>query len=296
MNCRKEWSNIQSKMNKKLIMVLGPTASGKTDYSVSLAERLGSPVISCDSRQIFRELKIGTAPPSPEQLQRVKHYFIFSNSIHEHYTAGQYETDALNLLDELFKTHDTLVVTGGSGLYADALSKGLDDFPPSDMELRGHLMSRLANEGIETLREELRVLDAESYNQLDTANTQRVIRALEVTLQTGKKFSSYKNNTAKQRPFQIERRLMVKPREELYRRIDLRVDMMMEAGLLKEAESLFDFRHLTSLKTVGYRELFDYMEGKSTLPEAVELIKRNTRRYAKRQITWWRRYDDMIII
>jgi tRNA dimethylallyltransferase len=283
-------------MNKKLIMVLGPTASGKTDYSVSLAERLGSPVISCDSRQIFRELKIGTAPPSPEQLQRVKHYFIFSNSIHEHYTAGQYETDALNLLDELFKTHDTLVVTGGSGLYADALSKGLDDFPPSDMELRGHLMSRLANEGIETLREELRVLDAESYNQLDTANTQRVIRALEVTLQTGKKFSSYKNNTAKQRPFQIERRLMVKPREELYRRIDLRVDMMMEAGLLKEAESLFDFRHLTSLKTVGYRELFDYMEGKSTLPEAVELIKRNTRRYAKRQITWWRRYDDMIII
>jgi len=277
-------------------MVLGPTASGKTDYSVSLAERLGSPVISCDSRQIFRELKIGTAPPSPEQLQRVKHYFIFSNSIHEHYTAGQYETDALNLLDELFKTHDTLVVTGGSGLYADALSKGLDDFPPSDMELRGHLMSRLANEGIETLREELRVLDAESYNQLDTANTQRVIRALEVTLQTGKKFSSYKNNTAKQRPFQIERRLMVKPREELYRRIDLRVDMMMEAGLLKEAESLFDFRHLTSLKTVGYRELFDYMEGKSTLPEAVELIKRNTRRYAKRQITWWRRYDDMIII
>ena len=277
-------------------MVLGPTASGKTDYSVSLAERLGSPVISCDSRQIFRELKIGTAPPSPEQLQRVKHYFIFSNSIHEHYTAGQYETDALNLLDELFKTHDTLVVTGGSGLYADALSKGLDDFPPSDMELRGHLMSRLANEGIETLREELRVLDAESYNQLDTANTQRVIRALEVTLQTGKKFSSYKNNTAKQRPFQIERRLMVKPREELYRRIDLRVDMMMEAGLLKEAESLFDFRHLTSLKTVGYRELFDYMEGKSTLPEAVELIKRNTRRYAKRQITWWRRYNDMIII
>lgn len=277
-------------------MVLGPTASGKTDYSVSLAERMGSPVISCDSRQIFRELKIGTAPPSPEQLQRVKHYFIFSNSIHEHYTAGQYETDALNLLDELFKTHDTLVVTGGSGLYADALSKGLDDFPPSDMELRGHLMSRLANEGIETLREELRELDAESYNQLDTANTQRVIRALEVTLQTGKKFSSYKNNTAKQRPFQIERRLMVKPREELYRRIDLRVDMMMEAGLLKEAESLFDFRHLTSLKTVGYRELFDYMEGKSTLPEAVELIKRNTRRYAKRQITWWRRYDDMIII
>lgn len=277
-------------------MVLGPTASGKTDYSVSLAERMDSPVISCDSRQIFRELKIGTAPPSPEQLQRVKHYFIFSNSIHEHYTAGQYETDALNLLDELFKTHDTLVVTGGSGLYADALSKGLDDFPPSDMELRGHLMSRLANEGIETLREELRVLDAESYNQLDTANTQRVIRALEVTLQTGKKFSSYKNNTAKQRPFQIERRLMVKPREELYRRIDLRVDMMMEAGLLKEAESLFDFSHLTSLKTVGYRELFDYMEGKSTLPEAVELIKRNTRRYAKRQITWWRRYDDMIII
>jgi len=277
-------------------MVLGPTASGKTDYSVSLAERLGSPVISCDSRQIFRELKIGTAPPSPEQLQRVKHYFIFSNSIHEHYTAGQYETDALNLLDELFKTHDTLVVTGGSGLYADALSKGLDDFPPSDMELRGHLMSRLANEGIESLREELRVLDAESYNQLDTANTQRVIRALEVTLQTGKKFSSYKNNTAKQRPFQIERRLMVKPREELYRRIDLRVDMMMKAGLLKEAESLFDFRHLTSLKTVGYRELFDYMEGKSTLPEAVELIKRNTRRYAKRQITWWRRYNDMIII
>lgn len=283
-------------MEKKLIMVLGPTASGKTDYSVALAEQLGSPVISCDSRQIYKEMKIGTAPPSPEQMERVRHYFIFSNTIHEHYTAGQYEIDALKLLEELFKTHDTLVVTGGSGLYADALSHGLDDFPPSDLELRSTLMKRLETEGIESLTEELRILDSESYEHLDISNTQRVIRALEVTIQTGNKFSSYKSNTDKQRPFKIERRLMVRPREELYKRIDLRVDLMMNAGLLSEAESLFEHRNLTALRTVGYRELFDYMEGKTTLEEAVELIKRNTRRYAKRQITWWRRYDDMIII
>lgn len=283
-------------MEKKLIMVLGPTASGKTDYSVALAEQLGSPVISCDSRQIYKEMKIGTAPPSPEQMERVRHYFIFSNTIYEHYTAGQYEIDALKLLEELFKTHDTLVVTGGSGLYADALSHGLDDFPPSDLELRSTLMKRLETEGIESLTEELRILDSESYEHLDISNTQRVIRALEVTIQTGNKFSSYKSNTDKQRPFKIERRLMVRPREELYKRIDLRVDLMMNAGLLSEAESLFEHRNLTALRTVGYRELFDYIEGKTTLEEAVELIKRNTRRYAKRQITWWRRYDDMLII
>jgi len=269
--------------------MVGPTAAGKTDYAISLALKFGSPVISCDSRQIYREMKIGTAPPTPEQLSLVKHYFIFSHSIHDDYTAGQYEMEALPLIETLFENHDNLVMVGGSGLYVDAICKGMDDFPKSDPELRMTLMSRLKTEGLDSLRSELRLLDRESYDSIDITNPQRVIRALEVTLMTGRKFSSFKSYTQKKRNFEIEKIVVDRPREELYERINLRVEKMMEAGLLEEATGLYQFRKRTALKTVGYSELFDYIDGKVSLDEAVWLIKRNTRRYAKRQITWWRR-------
>lgn len=277
--------------DKRLYVVIGPTAVGKTDYAISLALRHGSPVISCDSRQIYKELKIGTAPPTPAQLAAVRHYFIFSHSIHDFYTAGKYELEALTLLEELFKTHDTLVMAGGSGFYVDAVCKGIDDFPPTDIAIRERLMQRLTEEGLDSLRLELKLQDRESYDSIDVANPQRVVRALEVMLQTGEKFSSFKRYQSKQRNFEIEKILIEKPREELYERINLRVDRMMEDGLLEEVKGLYEFRDRPALKTVGYRELFDYIDGRCSLDEAVELIKQNTRRYAKRQMTWWRRED-----
>ncbi|MFA5849598.1 MAG: tRNA (adenosine(37)-N6)-dimethylallyltransferase MiaA [Bacteroidales bacterium] len=274
---------------KKLFIVIGPTAAGKTDYAIDLAQKFDSPVISCDSRQIYRELRIGTAPPTDDQLAMVHHYFIFSHSIHDLYTAGKYELEALKLLEELFQTHDSLVMVGGSGLYVDAVCRGIDDFPPADMELREDLMLRLKSEGVETLRKELRLLDRESYETIDIANPQRVIRALEVCLSTGETFSSFKQFKSKPRNFKIEKILIERPREELYQRIDKRVDLMMDRGLLEEVRGLYEFRDRPALKTVGYRELFDYIDGKCSLDEAIELIKRNSRRYAKRQMTWWRR-------
>lgn len=261
---------------------------GKTDYSIRLAREYGSPIISCDSRQIYKEMKIGTAPPSHEQLEQIKHYFIFSHSVLEHYTAGKYEVEALNLLQELFCKHDRLVMVGGSGLYVDALCYGLDDFPETDMELRRSLTKRGEEEGIESLRRELKMLDPESYNEIDIANTQRVIRALEVTLMTGKKFSSFKSNRKRERPFEIEKISLSRPREELYERIDRRVDTMLELGLIEEVQSLYEYKNRPALKTVGYREIFNYLDGTISLDEAIFLIKRNSRRYAKRQITWWR--------
>lgn len=274
---------------KTLKVIVGPTASGKTDYSIELANQYNSPIISCDSRQIYKELKIGTAPPSEEQLAQIKHYFIFSHSIFDFYTAGKYELEALELINNLFLTHDTLIVVGGSGLYVDALCYGIDDFPDSDMILRDNLMQRLSAEGIESLRNELRLLDPESYETIDKKNPQRIVRALEVCLQTGKKFSSFKSSSSKQRNFTIERTIIERPREELYDRINLRVDKMIESGLIDEAKELHKFKDLPALKTVGYKELFDYFDGKTSLEEAIDLIKRNTRRYAKRQITWFKR-------
>ena len=274
---------------KTLKVIVGPTASGKTDYSIELAKQYNYPIISCDSRQIYKELKIGTAPPSEEQLAQIKHYFIFSHSIFDFYTAGKYELEALELINNLFLTHDTLIVVGGSGLYVDALCYGIDDFPDSDMILRDNLMQRLSAEGIESLRNELRLLDPESYETIDKKNPQRIVRALEVCLQTGKKFSSFKSSSSKQRNFTIERTIIERPREELYDRINLRVDKMIESGLVDEAKELHKFKDLPALKTVGYKELFDYFDGKTSLEEAIDLIKRNTRRYAKRQITWFKR-------
>jgi len=275
---------------KRLILIVGPTASGKTDYAIDVARQYGSPIISCDSRQIYKELKIGAAPPSEEQLREVKHYFIFSHSINDYYTAGKYELEALELMHTLYKEYDTLVMVGGSGLYADAVCYGIDDFPPADMDLREELTARVKEEGgLEALRQELKRLDRESYDAIDIANPQRVVRALEVTLSTGRKFSSFKSFRKKEREFEIERIVLSLPREELYERINNRVDKMMERGLLKEAESMFPFRNRSALKTVGYKELFEYFDGRTGLDEAVSMIKQNTRRYAKRQITWFKK-------
>ncbi len=274
---------------KKLFLIVGPTASGKTDYSISLAKEIGSPIISCDSRQIYRELKIGTAPPSQSQLREVKHYFIHSHSIFDYFTAGRYELEAISLMSELFKERSSLVMVGGSGLYADAVCYGLDDFPTPDIDVREGLIYRVKSEGVEALAQELKKLDYESYSSIDMSNPQRVIRAMEVVLTTGKKFSSFKNFCRKERDFEVERVVIERERSVLYDRINQRTDMMISMGLVAEARGLFPNRGLTALKTVGYRELFDHFEGKSSLEEAIELIKRNTRRYAKRQITWFKR-------
>lgn len=272
-----------------LHIILGPTGVGKTDYALALARRVGSPVVSCDSRQVFREMRIGTARPTDAQLAEVPHYFIADRSVTEPFTAGQFELEALALLDRLFQDHETVVMAGGSGLYIDALCNGLDDFPPADPELRERLSARLWEEGVAALRAELRLLDPESYAALDPANGQRIVRALEVTIATGRKFSSFKTHANKERPFAIEKTGLTRPRAELYARIDARVDAMMAEGLLDEARALLPHRALPALNTVGYKELFDYFDGKYDLAEAVRLIKRNTRHYAKKQLTWWGR-------
>lgn len=278
----------------ELTIILGPTGVGKTDYAIDLALEYASPVISCDSRQIFKEMKIGTAPPSPEQLERVKHYFIFSHSVTDYYTAGRYEIEALELLGELFKTHNKLVMAGGSGLYIDALCNGLDDFPPADQDLRERL-SRQAEtaEGLAELAETLKKIDPQSYENIDLCNRQRVVRAVEVTIQTGRKFSDWRKNQKKERPFSIRKIGIVREREELYDRINRRVDIMMDNGLLDEVKSLKQFEQMPALRTVGYKEIFDHLNGEISLEKAVELIKRNSRRYAKKQLTYWGRDKDI---
>ena len=304
-------------MSRKLLIILGPTAVGKSDYAVEQALKYGSPVISCDSRQIYREMRIGTAVPSQEQLSAVKHYFIQTHSVKEIYTAGKYEVEALRLIRDLFEQgHETLVMAGGSGFYIDALCNGLDEFPDADPRIRASLTLRLRNEGVEGLREELKRLDPQSYATIDISNGQRVVRALEVCLMTGRPFSSFKTGPAKQRDFEIEKIGLTRPRDVLYERIDRRVDAMIEEGLVEEARSLLPLRHLPALQTVGYRELFkwfDYQEGRedegfsnvpggmfvtpsewkdgpvTSLERAAQLIRRNTRHYAKRQLSWWRR-------
>jgi len=272
-----------------LQIILGPTAVGKTAYAVEAALRAGSPIVSCDSRQVYREMRIGVARPSDAELAAVRHYFIADRSVTEPLSAGQYEIEALRLLESLFKDHDTVVMAGGSGLYIDALCNGLDDFPEADPALREELSRRLREEGVAALRADLRILDPESYASIDPANGQRIVRALEVTIATGRKYSSFKTHAPKSRPFSIEKIGLTRPRPELYARIDARVDAMMEAGLLDEVRSLLPYRDLPALQTVGYRELFGYIDKTYDLAEAVRLIKRNSRHYAKKQLTWWAR-------
>ena len=276
---------------KRLVIVLGPTAVGKTDYSISLAQKYGSPVISCDSRQIYREMSIGTAVPDKDQLALVPHYFIHSHSVENLYTAGKYEVEALKLINELFEEgRDTLVMCGGSGFYIDALVNGLDDFPKTDMNLRSELSSILRAEGVRPLAERLRELDPATCAVIDMSNGQRVLRALEVCLVSGRPFSSFKTNSIKKRDFQVEKIGLLRPREELYRRIDKRVLKMIDDGLVEEVRSLEKYRDLPALQTVGYKEIFDWFDGSvNTLERAVELIQRNTRHYAKRQLSYFRR-------
>ena len=277
-------------MPRRLEIILGPTAVGKTDYSIRRALECGSPVISCDSRQIFRELKIGTAVPSDAQLSAVKHYFIRTISVTTPYTAGIYEQEALSLIERLFaEGHETLVVTGGSMMYIDALCYGLDDFPEVPLQLRQHLMECLESEGVEVLAEQLKEMDPESWEELDLSNGRRVVRALEVCLYTGKPFSSFKSRTFRERNFEIVKIGLERPREELYERINARVLKMMEDGLEEEARRMLPYRDLSALQTVGYKELFDYFDGHIPLEEAVRRIQADTRHYAKRQLTWWRR-------
>lgn len=284
-------------MGKKLVIVLGPTAVGKTDYSIELAQKYASPVISCDSRQIYKEMKIGTAVPDASQLAAAKHYFIRDHSVEQLYTAGIYEIEALELIEKLFaQGHDTLVMSGGSMFYIDAVCKGLDDTPKGLPKLREALLGRLREEGTEVLAEELRILDPESYKSIDLSNGQRLVRALEVCKGYGKPFSSYKTFTPKVRSFEIEKIGLRRSREELYRRIDNRVLRMMDEGLIEEVRSLKKFRNLTALQTVGYKEVFEYFDSQErpadevlSLDRTVETIQLNTRHYAKRQMTWWRR-------
>lgn len=278
-------------MGRKLIIILGPTAVGKTDYSIGMALKYGSPVISCDSRQIYKEMSIGTAVPSAAQLSAVRHYFIHTKSVTEYYTAGLYETDALELIGRLFdEGHDTLVMTGGSMFYIDAVCNGLGHVPTADLSIRKELMERLEKEGLEPFKEDLARLDPAAYATMDLSNVNRVFRAVEICLTTGKPYSSFKERTeAPVRDFEIEKIGLTRPREVLYDRINGRVVRMMDDGLVEEVRSLADFRHLTALQTVGYKEVFDYLDGSVSLDETVALIQRNTRHYAKRQLTWWRR-------
>lgn len=280
-------------MSRRLVVILGPTAVGKTDFSVQKALEYGSPVISCDSRQIYKEMTIGTAVPDREQLEAVKHYFIQTVPVTQTYTAGDYENDAISLINRLFdEGHETLVMTGGSMFYIDAVCEGLDDLPDGDPELRASLWERLRAEGVGSLVEELKSRDPETYSRIDKENSQRVIRALEVCLVSGRPLSSFSSG-GKKRDFEIEKIGLSRPREELYSRINQRVLDMICLGLEEEVRSLLPYRDLQALQTVGYKEMFDYLDGKYPLEEAVRLIQRNTRHYAKKQMTWWRRDNSI---
>lgn len=281
-------------MGRKLIIVVGPTAVGKTGWSIDLALRVGSPVISCDSRQIYKEMTIGTAVPDASQLAAVKHYFIQDHTVAKMYTAGMYELEAIDLIERLFvEGHETLVMAGGSMFYVDAVCNGLDDMPPADDNLRQELTRRVREEGVDSLRMDLKRLDPVAYESIDIANPQRVLRAVEVCLLSGRPFSSFKLAAPKKRSFEIEKIGLCRPRDVLYDRINQRVDKMMEDGLVDEVRSLAEYRDTTALRTVGYSEIFSYLDGKCSLEQAVADIKTNTRHYAKRQMTWWKRDKDI---
>lgn len=279
-------------MSGKILKVLeGPTAVGKTALAIDWALEADTEIVSADSRQFYQELDIGVARPSREELASVPHHFIACKSIFNYYSVSHYEQEALALLEELFKKHDTVILAGGSGLYVNALCKGIDDLPDPSPQLRRRLKEQEAQEGLESLQEMLKKLDPVFYTQVDLHNPVRLRRALEVCITTGKPYSSLRTATAKQRPFAMERYVLNRPKEELHDRINRRVDAMMANGLLDEARRLYPHRALNALQTVGYRELFSYLDGQTNLEQAITDIKTNTRRYAKRQLTWLRKQD-----
>lgn len=276
-----------------LLSVVGPTAIGKTSLAIALAQYFQTEIISCDSRQFFKEMSIGTAVPSVEELLTVPHHFIQHRSIFDTYSVGDFEREAISLLSELFQKHQVVVMVGGSGLYANAVWYGLDDFPEVDESIRITLNTQYQTQGLAFLQEKLRTLDPLQYNQMDVQNPQRTIRALEVCLASGRPYSSFLSQKQTQRPFENLMIGLTAPRELVYQRINNRVEQMLEAGLLIEAQKLLSLKHLNALQTVGYRELFDFLEGKTSLEVAVEEIKKNTRRFAKRQYTWFNKNEKI---
>ncbi len=274
---------------KTLIVVVGPTAIGKTALAIELAKHFSTEIISADSRQFFREMSIGTAKPSEEELAAAPHHFVNSHSVTQLFSTGDFEVQALALMDKLFVRHDVLVMVGGSGLYINAVCNGLDEMPDIDLAIRERLNQQFFNEGIEPIREQLSQLDPEYFAKVDQSNPQRMIRGLEVVLSTGQKLSSFLTSNKKERPFKIIKIGLNTDREKLYQQINHRVDLMMENGLVEEVKSLAPYKELNALKTVGYSEIFDYLEGKTVLQTAIDKIKQNTRRFAKRQLTWFRK-------
>ena len=277
--------------DKTLIVITGPTAVGKTAISLEIAKHFGIPVINADSRQIYRELKIGTARPTEAEMKEVRHYFVGTLGIADYYSASLYEQQVLALLDSLFQTHDYALLSGGSMMYIDAVCDGIDDIPTVDDKTRETMKRRLEEEGLEALCEELKRLDPDYYEEVDRQNPRRVVHALEICTMTRNTYTSYRKREKRERPFRIIKIGLTLPREELYQRINARVDKMMAEGLLEEARHMYPQKELNALNTVGYKELFDYFDGRWPLEEAVERIKGNTRRYARKQLTWYKKDD-----
>ncbi len=281
-------------MNKpSLIVLIGPTGVGKTELSLSIAEKYHTSIISADSRQLYGDLKIGTAAPTPEQLARVTHYFVGTLKLTDYYSAAQYEAEVMKKLDELFKVQNVVLLTGGSMMYVDAVCKGIDDIPTVDKETREMMMKRYEEKGLEQLCGELKVLDPEYYATVDLKNPKRVIHALEICYMTGKTYTSFRTQSKKERPFNIIKIGLKREREELYDRINRRVDIMMEEGLLEEAKRVYPYKELNSLNTVGYKEMFNYLDGIWDLPFAIEKIKQNSRIYSRKQMTWFKRDEEI---
>ncbi len=274
---------------KTLIVVTGPTAVGKTALCLDIAQHYGIPIINADSRQIYRDLKIGTAAPTEDQLRQVRHYFVGILPLDEYYSASMYEEQVMDLLDTLFQQSDYALMSGGSMMYIDAVCNGIDDIPTVDDETRATMKRRLADEGLERLCEELKVLDPEHYAIVDRSNPRRVVHALEICHMTGRTYTSFRKNERKERPFRIVKIALTRPRDIIYERINKRVDQMIADGLIDEARNLYPQRHLNALNTVGYKELFTYFDGTWTFDEAVERMKGNTRRYARKQLTWFKK-------
>lgn len=276
-----------------LVILLGPTGVGKTELSLRLAEHFASPIISSDSRQLYKDLPIGTAAPTAEQMARVKHYMVGTLNLTDYYSASNFEEDVISLLQTLHQTIPTVVMTGGSMMYIDAVSKGIDDIPTVTPEIREAIYAQFEREGLKNILEELKVSDPVHYEEVDRMNYKRVIHAVEICRMTGKPYSSFRTNIKKERPFKIIKIGLTRDREELYDRINLRVDQMMADGLLEEARKVYPYRHLNSLNTVGYKELFKYFDGEWSLDQAIEKIKRNSRVYARKQMTWFKRDTEI---